>query len=37
ANVDGGQVREDFSGQLYGRITRSGRKDRRQLLSEIIS
>ena len=37
SNVDGGQVREDFSGQLYGRITRSGRKDRRQLLSEIIS
>lgn len=37
ASVDGGQVREDFRGQLYGRITRSGRKDRKQLLSEVIS
>lgn len=37
ANVDGGRVREDFRGQLYGRITRSGRIDRKQLLSEIIS
>jgi len=35
-NVDGGYVREDLQGQLYGRITRSGRKDRKQVLSEII-
>lgn len=37
ANVDGGHVKEDFRGQLYGRISSSGRKDRRQLLSERIS
>jgi phosphatidylinositol alpha-mannosyltransferase len=36
ANVDGGFVREDLQGQLYGRITRSGRRDRKQVLSEII-
>ncbi len=37
SQVDGGVVREDFSGQLYGRITRSGRSDRRAVLSEIIN
>jgi phosphatidyl-myo-inositol alpha-mannosyltransferase len=37
SQVDGGQVREDFRGQLIGRITRSGRSDRRQVLSEIIN
>lgn len=37
ANADGGQVREDFRGQLYGRITRSGRKDRKQLLAENMA
>lgn len=37
SSVDGGHVREDFRGQLYGRITRSGRQDRKQLMSEILS
>lgn len=37
SQVDGGQVREDFRGQLIGRITRSGRSDRRQVLSETIN
>lgn len=32
---DGGNVREDLRGQLYGRITRSGRKDRKQVLAEM--
>lgn len=35
--VDGDSVREDLRGQLYGRITRSGRKDRKQVLSEMTS
>lgn len=37
SQVDGGQVREDLRGQLIGRITRSGRSDRRQVLSETIN
>ena len=36
-SVEGRNVREDFRGQLYGRLTKSGRFDRRRVKNAFLT
>ena len=36
-SVEGRNVREDFRGQLYGRLTKSGRFDRRRVKDAFLT
>jgi hypothetical protein len=36
-SVEGRNVREDFRGQLYGRLTKTGRLDRRRVKNSLLT
>ena len=36
-SVEGRNVREDFRGQLYGRLTKTGRLDRRRVKNSFLT